>query len=101
MVKQARSIVERGFKIIKVKLGDDGKKDVERIRVIRECVGSNIKIRIDANQGWTIDEAIKTLKKINKYEIQYCEAPINREFSYRLNEVKEAIETFLVPFVVI
>ena len=90
MVKQARSIVERGFKIIKVKLGDDGKKDIERIRLIRECVGSNIKIRIDANQGWTIEEAIETLKKINKYEIQYCEAPINREFSYRLNEVKEA-----------
>ena len=37
MVKQARSIVERGFKIIKVKLGDDGKKDIERIRLLHRA----------------------------------------------------------------
>lgn len=90
MVEQARSIVEKGFKIIKVKLGDDGKKDVERIKSIRECIGYDKKIRIDANQGWKIEEAIETLQSINKYQIQYCEAPINRELSYRLNEVKEA-----------
>ena len=90
MVKQAEQIVKKGFKIIKVKLGDSGKKDIERIKHIRKCIGDDKQIRIDANQGWNIEEAIDTLKKIDKYNIEYCEEPINRDLSFRLNEVKES-----------
>ena len=90
MVKQAGDIVKKGFKIIKVKLGDDGKTDIERIKYIRKCIGDDKQIRIDANQGWNIEEAIDTLQNINKYNIEYCEEPINRDLSFRLNKVKES-----------
>jgi L-alanine-DL-glutamate epimerase-like enolase superfamily enzyme len=63
-------------KIIKVKLGKKGKEDVERIRLIREAVGPEIQLRIDANQGWDYDTAIETLQALGKYDIQYCEQPI-------------------------
>ena len=42
MVEQSIEIIDNGFKIIKVKLGDNGKKDVERIKAIRECIGKDI-----------------------------------------------------------
>ena len=90
MGEQAKRIANRGFKIIKVKLGDDGKKDIERIKHIRDCIGDDKQIRIDANQGWKIDEAIDTLQNINKYKIEYCEEPINRDLSFRLNEIKKS-----------
>ena len=90
MVRQAGEIVEDGFKIIKVKLGDDGKKDVERIKQIRAKIGDDKQIRIDANQGWNIDEAIYTLQNIHKYNIDYCEEPIDRDLSHRLKEVKKS-----------
>ena len=68
----------------------NGKKDIERIKHIRKCIGDDKQIRIDANQGWNIEEAIDTLKNIDKYKIEYCEEPINRDLSFRLNEVKES-----------
>jgi len=88
MVAAARKIKKNGFPIIKVKLGKDGNKDVARIKAIRKAVGKELKIRIDANQGWEIPEAIDTLKKLAPYNIEYCEEPINRHLSHRLNALK-------------
>jgi L-alanine-DL-glutamate epimerase-like enolase superfamily enzyme len=78
MVADAQKIVANGFQIIKVKLGESKEQDVERIRLIRDSVGTSIPIRIDANQGWGTDEAIQTLIALAPYTIQHCEEPIAR-----------------------
>jgi L-alanine-DL-glutamate epimerase-like enolase superfamily enzyme len=78
MALDAQQIKERGFPVIKVKLGESKEKDVERIRLIREAVGMDIPIRIDANQGWDVDTALQTLIAVAPYNIQHCEEPIAR-----------------------
>ena len=78
MAKDALDIVARGFRIVKVKLGNSGKLDVERVKSIREAIGQDKAIRVDANQGWTVEEAIDTLNGIAPYDVQYCEEPIPR-----------------------
>ncbi|MEI7829668.1 MAG: dipeptide epimerase [Prolixibacteraceae bacterium] len=78
MVKDALLIKENGFPAIKVKLGESCEKDVERIRLIREAVGMEIPMRIDANQGWDTATAIATLKALGPFNIQHCEEPIPR-----------------------
>jgi L-alanine-DL-glutamate epimerase-like enolase superfamily enzyme len=78
MVEDAIKVKESGYQIIKVKLGKGGEKDVERIKNIREAVGSDIKLRVDANQGWEVDEAERTLTALKEFDIQYCEEPIRR-----------------------
>jgi L-Ala-D/L-Glu epimerase len=87
MANAAIKIVENGFKIIKVKLGKSGNKDVERIEAIRNAIGMEIPLRIDANQGWSFDEALETLQKLEPYNIQYCEEPISRAAFMRLAEL--------------
>ena len=67
---------EEGFPAIKVKLGTTTKDDVARVRAIREAVGDHYPIRIDANQGWDVITAIKTLQELNQYNIEHCEEPI-------------------------
>ena len=62
MAADAKSWVDKGFEIIKVKLGEDIATDAERIRTIREAVGNDIKIRIDANQGWSVKDAINIIE---------------------------------------
>ncbi len=89
MVAQALWIKEQGFPAIKVKLGKDGKKDVERIRAIRKAVGNKIPLRIDANQGWKVKEAIKTLNALAEFNIQHCEEPIARWKYMKLPKVKK------------
>src|SRR5215207_4068539 len=57
MARKAVSAVEQGFGIIKIKLGTTTRDDVERVRAIRESVGRDVVIRIDANQGWDVPTA--------------------------------------------
>jgi L-Ala-D/L-Glu epimerase / N-acetyl-D-glutamate racemase len=75
MARTAREIVGQGFKILKVKVGESPDEDTARIRAIREAVGPNIRLRVDANQGWTPAEAVKCLRQIGKYEIEFAEQP--------------------------
>ncbi len=78
MAADAMRIKDNGFRTIKVKLGKTGSRDVERINAIREAIGISIPLRIDANQGWTRDEALATLLALEKFNIQFCEEPIAR-----------------------
>ena len=78
MAKEALSFKNEGFPAIKVKLGEGYKIDVARIKAIREAVGMEIPLRIDANQGWDTITAINTLKGLEKFDIEHCEEPIPR-----------------------
>jgi len=89
MAADAVRIKEWGYPAIKIKLGKDGKKDVERIKAIRAAVGNEIPLRIDANQGWSVEEAITTLQALSKYTIQHCEEPIPRWAFLELPRVKK------------
>jgi L-alanine-DL-glutamate epimerase-like enolase superfamily enzyme len=90
MATDASDIVRNGFTVIKVKLGGDGDRDIERIRAIREAVGPDIPLRIDANQGWDTDMAIRVLNALGPFNIQHCEEPIPRWQFMELRRVKEA-----------
>lgn len=90
MAVDALKIKAEGYPAIKIKLGKNGKIDVERIKAIREAVGTEIPLRIDANQGWGVEEAIETLQALAVFDIQHCEEPIARWNFMRLPEVKKA-----------
>jgi len=78
MWADAQEIKDRGFQVIKVKLGDDPEKDIVRIKAIRAQIGDEIPLRLDANQGWDADSAIHVLNELASYNIQFCEEPIAR-----------------------
>ncbi len=65
MAADAVKIKQEGYPAIKIKLGKNGETDVLRIKAIREAVGNEIPLRIDANQGWSVEEAITTLKALS------------------------------------
>lgn len=89
MAADAVKIKEQGYPAIKIKLGRDGATDVERIRAIRAAVGNEIPLRIDANQGWKVNEAIETLNALQPFGIQYCEEPIARWKFMKLKKVRK------------
>uniref|UniRef100_UPI003217804A mandelate racemase/muconate lactonizing enzyme family protein n=1 Tax=uncultured Draconibacterium sp. TaxID=1573823 RepID=UPI003217804A len=87
MVEDAKKIITNGFEIIKVKLGHSKEKDVESIRLIREAIGSEIPLRLDANQGWNANETKEILNSLASYNIQHCEEPIPRWDFMELPEI--------------
>ncbi|MBL0128773.1 MAG: dipeptide epimerase [Flavobacteriales bacterium] len=90
MAVDARTIVQNGFTVIKVKVGGSKEEDVSRIRAIREAIGMAIPLRIDANQGWTPEQAIEILNELAVFNIQHCEEPIPRWQFMEMRRVKEA-----------
>ena len=91
MAAKARDFVNSGATVLKVKLGKDASKDIERIRQIREAAGESIRIRVDANQGWSFDDALIALNGISKYDIEFCEQPMRTWYDDRLPELKRRV----------
>lgn len=87
MQKTAMDYVAKGVRIIKVKLGRNAKEDVERIRLIREATGSVIRLRVDANQGWSYEDALYALTNMAKYDIEFCEQPMRHWDDHYLPEL--------------
>jgi L-alanine-DL-glutamate epimerase-like enolase superfamily enzyme len=76
MAEKAQAIVDSGVKTVKVKVGETPEADIERLRTVRDKVGKDITLRIDANQAWTPNQAVRALKGLDKYDIQLCEQPV-------------------------
>jgi L-alanine-DL-glutamate epimerase-like enolase superfamily enzyme len=66
----------RGYKNIKMKVGLDPDLDAERVQAVREAIGKDVRLRIDANQGWTVPQAIYALRKMERFNVQFVEQPV-------------------------
>lgn len=78
MADTAMEFKKRGVQMIKVKLGKEVFTDIQRIKLIREVIGSDIILRIDANQGWSYEDAVTALTALETYDIQFCEQPMRK-----------------------
>jgi len=76
MVEAARRHVERGFTCLKVKIGEDAAGDVRRLTLIREAVGPAVTIRVDANEGYTLAEALEVERRLEDLDIELFEQPV-------------------------
>jgi L-alanine-DL-glutamate epimerase-like enolase superfamily enzyme len=76
MAAKAAEFKQSGATVLKVKLGKDAAGDVERVKQIRQAVGPELKIRIDANQGWSFDDAVFALQAMGTYDVEFCEQPM-------------------------
>jgi L-alanine-DL-glutamate epimerase-like enolase superfamily enzyme len=75
-LKEAQEYGERGFKVLKVKLGKDLSEDIERMVKLRERFGNKFVIRIDANQGYTLNQTIEFYQKTKHLNIELIEQPL-------------------------
>ncbi|SCK02474.1 L-Ala-D/L-Glu epimerase [uncultured Eubacterium sp.] len=84
MRRDALAAIGQGFHALKLKVGIDSDLDIERVRTIREAAGPDIKLRLDANQGWTPEEAIRTIRRFEDLglDIEFVEQPVKaRDFA--------------------
>lgn len=88
MASDAEKIVKEGYKFVKVKLGGSEEEDFIRLKSIREKIGYVIPIRIDANQGWTVDTTINLLNRFEEFNIEHCEEPVSRHNFLSLPEIR-------------
>jgi L-Ala-D/L-Glu epimerase len=78
LVGAAAERVAEGFSVLKVKVGTDAATDVERVRAVRQSVGPDVKIRLDANQGWTARDAVRVIHALEDgaLDVELVEQPV-------------------------
>ena len=103
-VKEAQEYEERGFSVLKVKLGKDLEEDIERIVKLREKFGKKFTIRIDANQGYTSAQTIEFYNRTKSLDVELIEQPLpakaieeTKKLPADIREVLAADESLLTP----
>jgi o-succinylbenzoate synthase len=74
----AATRAKEGFTVLKLKVGTDAATDVARVRAVREAVGAGVRVRLDANQGWTPREAVRVVGAIEDagLDVELVEQPV-------------------------
>lgn len=87
---RARKMVEAGWKSIKVKVGRHAhpRTDVERLRAVREAIGPNTWLSVDANGGYTVDQAVWVSPHFEKLDVALFEQPTRRGDHVAMAEVR-------------
>ncbi|AKL96480.1 L-Ala-D/L-Glu epimerase [Clostridium aceticum] len=93
MAKDSIDAIKSGYKILKIKVGKDIKLDLKRMKAIREVVGDEVKLRLDANQGWNYKEAIQAINKMENdgFNIEFIEQPVKAKDFEGLKRVTDNV----------
>ncbi len=74
-IERATDFIKQGFFILKIKGGHSVEMDIERIRAIRQKFGDSIQLRFDANQGYSLEQAVRFVKETRDCRIEILEQP--------------------------
>ncbi|MEL7122445.1 MAG: dipeptide epimerase [Bacteroidota bacterium] len=74
-LEEAREYRDRGFRIIKLKIGNSPEEDIEKLSALRKELGADFKIRVDANQGYDADQYIAFDKAVQHLDLEFYEQP--------------------------
>ena len=93
MVKRAKQGIADGYKTIYFKVGHNVHEDIAAVEAVRSAIGSKGEIRIDANEAWTPGTAIRFIKQIEKFDIEWIEQPTPAKDIDGLARVRRAVNT--------
>ncbi|HEX9638978.1 MAG TPA: dipeptide epimerase [Acidobacteriota bacterium] len=86
--REAAKLVEQGFNILKLKGGQDWELDARRVLDLRQRYGRRLKLRFDANQGYSVEEAVRFLKRVGgRRSLDILEQPTQAQYKLALKEV--------------
>ena len=96
MARDAVDAVRRGYDTLKIKVGTHPELDVARLTAVRQAIGNDTRIRIDANQGWEPKQAVRLLNQMQEkgLDIEFVEQPVK---AHDIDGLKYVTERSYVP----
>ncbi|GGG01847.1 mandelate racemase/muconate lactonizing enzyme family protein [Paenibacillus abyssi] len=91
LAKEARSYVDAGFQMLKMKVGLLSiEEDIERVKTIREAIGPNTSLLVDCNHAYNAFTAVKMAKELEKFNVMWLEEPVVPEDRMGYREVRSS-----------
>lgn len=93
MAEAAATAVDDGFEVLKIKLGNDWRADLERLEAVR-AAAPHVRFRLDANQGWDVKSAIRVIRAIEDAGIplELVEQPVHKDDLAGMATVTSAVD---------
>jgi glucarate dehydratase len=88
LVAQCRDGVARGYRVFYLKVGLNIDAEYEMVRIVREAIGSERRLRLDANGAWTVNQAIRNLDRLDEFHIDFIEQPVMPDPVAGMQEVR-------------
>ena len=95
LAKTAPKLAAQGFRAMKFRMGDERshRAELERLRVLRDAVGSDIELMVDINQGWDVNRAIRIGRAMEQFDLYWLEDPTHFEDFEGLAKIATALDT--------
>ena len=90
MAGQARTLAAQGYRALKLKLDGNAEQDLARVRAVREAVGPAMRLHVDANQAYGVDDAIEVCRALLRQDVAVMEQPVAAGDRAGLKRVSEA-----------
>jgi D-galactarolactone cycloisomerase len=75
LANEARGLVARGYRALKLRVGDSWRADVERVRAVRESVGDGVELLVDANANYSVEDVRHAMPAFDELRVGWLEEP--------------------------
>jgi L-fuconate dehydratase len=89
--QRARAAIEAGFTHLKVKVGGDPENDLRRARLVREAIGTEHRLSLDANQAWGVEQAIEAIGRLSEVDPFWIEEPTSPDDVLGHKRIRDAV----------
>ncbi len=91
IIELCKKYMSLGWKHFKIKVGTNLQEDIQRLSLIRKTIGNNNFIMIDANQQWSVEQSIKHINELKKFNILFAEEPTNADDILGFLKIKKEV----------
>lgn len=88
LVQEASAVVEKGYRALKLRLGDSPSNDIARVEAVREALGSEIDILTDANTAYSLSDARRVMPALDAANVGWLEEPFPPHDHVRYREAR-------------
>ncbi len=92
LAEDARDAVAAGFSVIYMKIGRGEETDMRNVAAVRQAIGDDHRLRLDANEAWDPLTAIRMIRKLSRFDPEFIEQPTPARSIEALVQVKESVD---------
>jgi L-alanine-DL-glutamate epimerase-like enolase superfamily enzyme len=88
LIAQCKDGLARGYQVFYLKVGLNIRTEYEMVRIVRQAIGPENRIRLDANGAWTVNQALRNLDLLDEFRIDFIEQPVSQDPVANMQEVR-------------
>ena len=93
LAAQGAAMAADGHSVIYIKAGVRGQPDEPKVAAVRDAIGDGVALRIDPNEAWDTETAVRTIRSLEKYDLDFVEQPVPADDVAALAEVRSRVST--------